>query len=86
MKTQTSIITITIAGVDVFVTQRVRLRAAGIELHHAGCVGDCFHPGERENDADKCRPVLTKRAVERLEGVPRAAEMRDAERTKRDHD
>jgi hypothetical protein len=32
----------------------------GIELHHAGRVGDCFHAGQRQNDPHKAIPVPEK--------------------------
>ena len=32
-------------------------RRAGIELHHAGDIGDRFHAAERENHADELRPM-----------------------------
>ena len=73
VKTQTSTMTQRMAGVEVLVDRRIRLGAAGIELHHAGGVGDRFDAGKREHDSDKAAPVLPESRRATVADVPNAS-------------
>jgi hypothetical protein len=43
-----------------------RIGAAGIELHHAGGIGDGFDAGKCEHDSDEPGPVVREAPVQRL--------------------
>ena len=62
------------------------IRAAGIETHHAGGVGNCFYTREREHDSDKAGPVLPETAVQRLQMSDRFVHVRQTEKSERHND
>ena len=64
-----------------FAHRRMRIGAAGIELHHAGGVGDRFDAGKRQHDADEACPVLPEAAVQRLQISDRFADVRKTEKS-----